>query len=658
MTDSQLDESATKEEQTTENPKKDDNSEKTKTSFTFTAAQAGAVFAGSNHGPLHFNFDKEVKDPPEPPGELEHARNVFCPPLNYQAAKDILEKRSIVVLRGQSSGRTHAARRLLCDMGITHVKRCSSSRVAKDFTPAEGTDPIGYLWLAQPPHWDSGRPLDDVLAELRARLESVGGKMVLVGDKLPQSTGSEYCVTLEPPRVTSVVLSHLAPRKISREMYDEFVGEIGISYDELYPTSSPQRGKFVATQLIDYMDGKYDAEHIRHELTRVDERDVAEWFTTADLQDRCLAISAAFLENYPWTLIFEASSELQKLLSNPENGEIWPYDPPDLFEREAREHLQRAAARLVSDGNDFPFESHQVRFQTPGWGRRLLAYVWKSFPGAREHIRDWLSNLVSRLGIEDSDAAASRFGQMLADSRERSFGSWLEPWTEDDSYLVNKMASAALEPFSQNPENHKSLLDLLYKWANSWSSIHQRYSAATALQGPIGQLYVEESMAMLRHLASRADVVLLGAITRSIENLATFPDNRPVIQRTLLEWVPKNAQAKSFVRRCSEIAIGLLHPPHVSFCEDVDAYRKHLDTLARHPESRQNLLIKMNLWCAAGESEKFRGHARTLISTAFDPGTPTGARLSYYLRRAFYEDKEGRLDPLKRLIRALREESA
>ncbi|RSN58719.1 hypothetical protein DMH01_22070 [Amycolatopsis sp. WAC 04182] len=603
-------------------------------------------------------------DGPVPDAMVKEAIKAFCHPGGYQNALRVLRDRRVLVLCGRSTGRTLAGVRMLIDLNLDALQQLDPLRPLNDLaTLRKPTVPTGYLWDdITTKDWADGLTWRTLFSLERFLRESGSFLVIAFGaEDVRDPNVKAYLAEIVAPDTADVAKAHLKARGIPEIQHAGLLGQVEL--DRALPDySRPSRGAEVARQLHEAAQGHYDIEEVKENLYRRQDEDVKSWFEkNKDLQIRALAISIAFFEDCPYNTIAAASKELEEVLKNPENREIWPYRPPNLFWESRGDRLRRAQAKPRPADELMPVDPEPIIFSRPDWGERLLLYVWKEHERIRPIIQDWLAGVSRSIlipGATGHDQSMTRFGTLLAKAAERQVMDWVINWAYDGSESLQSLAAMTLRGMSANSSYVRVIKNFLHAWCNPRTQLSCRMTAAIALGGEFGRSQPEFALLRLRRLTKNATPELGIEIGKTISSLLAEPNNRSLVLSTLPVWILEGgATSRQIALRCALTALSL-NGRTISFAEgDTAAVRILITALLEDGKLRRKALSGLTLWAVEAEwKAESNSHIAGLLRLLFtSPDDILIRRLSFYLRKAFAEDPRQTAPLRNALARSLKE---
>ncbi|WP_336157007.1 hypothetical protein [Amycolatopsis sp. VC5-11] len=492
---------------------------------------------------------------PVPEDRITQAAEAFCFPERFADAAAILRKRHLVVLAGHSSGRTHSGIRLLIDLNLESLHHLNPTRPPKDLLTRQATT-TGYLWANHDATGWSPEDCERTLDQLSERLRSQHSYLVLTFLGKPElGNVTKYVAELAAPPTAAVVQAHLTARGISDGRRAELLSEIDL--ETVSPVHrGPRHAAEVARLLAAVEAGEHSLADVKATLTSRADEDIQAWFEEhPDVSSRALAITVSLLEECPYYDIASAANKLEKVLANPENEEIWPYQPPDLLERSRSDRLNSVHAHVVRNASGSNIALGPVKFSRPGWGPRLLSFVWTEFERVRPVIQEWLCTLTKEL-LSESPAqrrALTRFGTTLASAAEPNPMQWVLPWLGPDKPVHSQtMAATVLGALCANPGYIQQIKDVLRHWSKPNAPACYRHAVAIACGVEFGKSHPEFAMTQLGRLTKNCDESLRYLIPRAVQALLAEPNNRSLVLSTAAVWLlTGGAQAQAMAYQCA-----------------------------------------------------------------------------------------------------------
>ncbi|HEV7978079.1 hypothetical protein [Amycolatopsis sp.] len=607
--------------------------------------------------------DKEIRiysDRPVPDRMRNDAMYAFAPPGDFNKASLIFTKFNLLILCGPGSGRTLAAVRLLIDKRVDHLQILDFSRPIDKILPEEVVPKTGYLWdrissprLKEMSNSDLDQ-LDDSLRKSEAFLVvTAENRDVLRGSTQP------YSVELFAPSTEAVARAHLAADPTNQRSED-LLNKIDMK-QTLLDYTAPQRGAQVAKLLLKVGNG-YEFADIKADLQQRADDDVEEWFSTIeDITVRALAIAIAFLEFSSYGRVSEAAKMLEDILDNPENGDIWPYDPPNFFEYTRTDRLNLATAKLKvnEDLNEGRIDPELVLFTRPTWGERLLRYTWKEYERIRPILQTWLSDLAEQdiITRESRDRAMTRFGALLADSAEIDTIDWVRDWARSDSFNRQSMAAMTLNGLTKNKAFLPQVRAYLIAWSRPTHPLTLRTTAALICQGKFAEEDPVFVLSQVRKLAKNPDVVLKGQLSKIIRTLIKEPRNRSLVWDFLVELIKTGSPTAQRIARDSAIdTLGNQGLPLELDEGEQELFRALIAALVLDQAKQVRVIDKLVEWARRAETDPKADAGLTALLRTLLASTDRNFvnRLSFCLHKAI----ETRTDatPLEEiLVRAFEE---
>jgi len=607
----------------------------------------------------------DLVDGPIPAAMVAEAVEAFCHPGEYNKALRILRERKVLVLCGVSTGRTLAAVRMFIDLNLETFQQLDPLRPLSDFSslkkPAAST---GYLWDDLTGNeWATGLTGRTLSGFVRFLNEADSFLIIaLSSDDVRHAYIDAYLTELVAPDTADVAKAHLSARGIPCSRHSELLSQVDLN-KALPGYSRPNRGAEVARQLAEADRGLYDFDEVKENLHRRQDEDVKAWFEkNKDVQIRALAISIAFLEGCPYNAVVAGAKKLEDALKNPENQEIWPYRPPNLFWESRGDRLRRAQAKQKPT-NYRHIDPERVAFTRPDWGQRLLHYVWKEHERIRPVLHTWLAdvsrNVVSRSDM-GHDEAMTRFGTLLAQAAEPDVMRWVWKWAIDPSEDLQSLAAMTLRGMSENSSYVKVIKNHLHAWCNPKARTSYRMTAALALGGAFGRSQPEFALLRLRRLTKNATELLEFEIAAAIRSLLMEPNNRSMILSTLPIWLLEGGRTSRRVAlRCALDALSL-NGNTISFSDnDSAAVRLLVAALLEDGRLRRRAILGLTRWAATGEfKSESSSHVLGLLRLLFSsPDDVLIRRLSFYLRKALNESPQ-KTAPLRNALSQVLKETS
>ncbi|HVK24136.1 MAG TPA: hypothetical protein VM677_22515 [Actinokineospora sp.] len=317
--------------------------------------------------------------------ELEDVRRHFVAPGRFDDAVAILAKDRIVVLSGQGTGRSHAARRLLVGVSIAVAElkrdRPLDALVESDLSAGEG-----YLWDCGGPGGLSveGWEFDHAQHIVRA----AGGYLVIIVDDPRQmpAHARRQVVGLGVPDPVEVAVDHLRTGQTD----DAMQAFKGCLVDRLRPGDPPRKAAFAADLARRVAHEGLAVGAAQAELDMDTGGAVAEVMTTWSVFDHCLSFTVAILENEPYELVVKEALKLESLIMAADRGELGVRRTG--FDRTKSAMLATVrAGTVVRDHSRFPgLTEETVSFTRPDWASAALLHTWREYHLAADALLKWM----------------------------------------------------------------------------------------------------------------------------------------------------------------------------------------------------------------------------------------------------------------------------
>lgn len=591
--------------------------------------------------------DKEVKTGlvygPVADSLIDQAVSAFCVPGGYGQAGRILAEHRLVLLCGRSSGRSLAGTRLLIDANLHDLKRLDPTRGARELLDLKQSDSTaGYLWNdVNADEW-CGELDYHVLGQLAHSLVELDAYLVVTfaNEDIDLERARPYVAELTPADPAEMVRAHLRANGHPVDLLKT------LDRDDDLTDCAPWRASEIARLLGAMADGQFSEDDIKATIRRRGDEDVAAWFAdNEDVPARALAITVALMEGSGYNDVAAAAKKLEDILSNPENDELWPYLPPDLFEETRAERLRRIRARLQPPESWQRIDGEPVKFSRPGWGARLLAYAWKEYERIRPALQSWMSNLDDELPrlSDRHEAAMSRFGRMLAKAAEPDPFSWVLPWVTG-SRFQQSAAALILSGLCENSSYVQGVKNRVNWWTRHKADEKFRFTAALVCRNTFGQNHPEFALNQLRKLTRECDRQLKREIRQSLQSILNEPSNRGIVLSTLPVWILHGgATQQEIATRCAKHALCLERGGPLRFKDEESvAVRILFTVLLEQPRHREVVLFGLAMWAiAAGTRTELRLHVIRVLKLLLDaPDEILVRRFSYFLRKSFAEDRK------------------
>ncbi|GHG05364.1 MULTISPECIES: hypothetical protein [Amycolatopsis] len=574
---------------------------------------------------------------------VEQAVGPFCAPSGYGQASRILAEHRLVLLCGRSSGRSLAGVRLLIDANLHELKRLDPTRSARELLDLRRTEHSGgYLWDDVNAEAWCGELDTHVLGQLAHALVELDSYLVVTfaNEDIDLERARPYVAELAPADPADMVRAHLRASGYDTGLLKMLDQEADLK------DCSPWRACEIARLLGAMDDGRFSEDDVKAAIRRRGDEDVAAWFTdNTDIPARALAITVALMEGSGFNVVAASAKKLEDLLSNPENDELWPYLPPDLFAETRAERLRRIRALLEPPETWQQTDPEPVRFCRPGWGERLLAYVWKEYERIRPILQSWMGDLNDELPRMSArhDEAMSRFGRMLAKAAEPNPFGWVRPWV-DGTRFQQSMAALILSGLCENSVYVQGTKNRVNSWSRHWVDEGTRFTAALVCRNTFGRNHPEFALAQLRKLTRNCEDFLQREIVRSLKSMLGEPSNRGLVLSTLPVWILHGgATQQKIATRCAVHALSLEGSTPLQFGDqEALAVRILFTVLLEDARHREVVLFALTTWAIrAGTRPTLRrdvGRVLKLLLGA--PDEILVKRFAYFLRKYFEENRK------------------
>jgi len=591
--------------------------------------------------------DKEVKTGlvygPVADSLVNQAVSAFCVPVGYGQASRILSEHRLVLLCGRSSGRSLAGVRLLIDANLGDLKRLDPTRGARELLDLRRPDrPGGYLWDDVDAEAWCGELDTHVLGQLAHALVELDSYLVVTfaNEDIDLDRARPYVAELAPAEPADMVRAHLRAAGYDADLLKT------LDQDADLKDCSPWKAFEIARLLGAMSDGRFSEDDVKANIRGRGDEDVAAWFAdNDDIPARALAITVALMEGSGYNVVAAAAKKLEDLLSNPENDELWPYLPPDLFEETRAERLRRTRARLEPPESWQQTDPEPVRFSRPGWGERLLAYVWKEYERIRPILQSWMGGLddeLPRMSVRH-DEAMSRFGRMLAKAAEPNPFGWVRPWV-DGSRFQQSMAALILSGLCENSVYVQGTKNRVNSWSRHWVDEGTRFTAALVCRNTFGRNHPEFALGQLRKLTRNCEPFLQREIVRSLKSMLGEPSNRGLVLSTLPVWILNGgATQQAIATRCAVYALSLEGSTPLQFSDQESlAVRILFTVLLEDVRHREVVMFALTTWAIrAGTRAALRRDVHRVLKLLLGaPDEILVKRFAYFLRKYCNENRK------------------
>ncbi|MFI6026263.1 hypothetical protein [Amycolatopsis magusensis] len=597
--------------------------------------ERGNSVSGDNTGTMISNVNKLIfaeaktpRDRPVPHATKDIAQRAFCEPGGFSQALHILATENVVMICGPGAGCSLAGVRLLQEVRSGMFQILDSERNPGRILPEEIHRHGGYL-LDNYRQQKLADLTGQALAELSDALAAKKAHLVIVAENasIMHGTAHAYSVELEPPDPKEVAKARIVAKAPQEDGPLALLDKVDLQRALLSHTG-PARGATIADLLLKTLQG-YEFSDIEDDLYRVDDHDIEEWFERNQVPSvRALCITAAFFEGQSYFRIATLAEMLTKVLENPEEGEIWPYEAPDLFSMTRQEMLYAITARLEEDRKE------TVRFSRPTWAKRIQHYVWREYGQLQPIIRDWLKSAYETRQVLDDYLAMKSYGSLLAEYYDFSWRDQLFEWASSQTRAHRCMAAKTLSGLLSNGTEPTLIRALVRAWAEPESPIYYRRTAAMACQGELGRRSPEFTLEQLKKLAGKADYPLMIEIRDALVFLFEEPSNRTLV----LEFIRAilSGDNSSTRRLAMDAAMTFLtsydRPPEF-VKSDSGAICEIFDFLLRDGKRSRLVTKRMIRWARlASLSDEHRTSVKVMLDTLLHgPDRQSSERLSYYL---------------------------
>ncbi|AXB45934.1 hypothetical protein A4R43_28490 [Amycolatopsis albispora] len=550
---------------------------------------------------------------------------------------------------GVGAGRSLAGVRLLLETNSEPLEMLDPERKVGSLLPEEVQEHGGYL-LDDYPKESLTDFTDQTLAELSDTLSAKRAHLVIVAenDSVMHGKARLYSAQLVPPDPKEVARARIAAKAPQENGPLALLEKVDLQRALLSHTA-PARGATIADLLLKTEQG-YEFSDIEDDLYRVDDHDIEEWFERNQSPAvRALCITTAFFEKQSYFRIATMAERLTKVLENPEKGEIWPYEVPDLFSRTRQEMLDSITARLEHG------KLEEVRFSRPTWAGRLRCYIWREYDKLHTYLRDWLKDAYENNLVFDNHSAMEAYGSLLAERYDQNWRDWIFEWASSSRHTHRTMAAKTLSGLLLNGIDPVIIRALVRAWAEPDAPIQYRRTAAMTCQGELGRQNPQFALDQLRKLAGTADYPLMIEISQALVSLFEEPSNQTLV----LSFVHKILSGeKSSTRRLTmDAAMDFLtnctHPPEF-VNSDSWMICDIFDFLLR--DGRRSTLVTKRIirWArVTPPTDEHHANVKAMLTTLLhNPDKQASGRLSYYLDKAIRHNPAS-ANPLVGLLREI-----
>lgn len=264
------------------------------------------------------------------------------------------------------------------------------------------------------------------------------------------------------------------------------------------------------------------------------EQQVRHWLEDEpDLVDVAFVLATAVLEGASYLNVADAAVALYRELSKSYSTSSALRTPRYLRNLTAERWW---IERVVPD--DDPEHAPALRFRHRRLGPFVLAVTWFELDGARETITDWLGTLAKHTDVEVRARAAQSAGVLASKDVEHGVHSYLGPWANDTSNLLQQSAAQGLNVAGTLGRNEQQTWEFIEQWASLVDSDNARELPATAgfaAGGPLGARDPGRALRVLHKLVCADGWRLVGPAAASVQTLLASGRVTEVLD-ALLDW--------------------------------------------------------------------------------------------------------------------------
>jgi hypothetical protein len=516
------------------------------------------------------------------PQDIDDVKREFVPPGGFATAANTLRRESVVVLCGEGTGRTFAARRMLAhDSGITKIADMNRSRTLGSIREAELEEGTGIVLDVR---GSRDRPFTDgdftqclnVIRDARCHL-------VILLDHLSQTpaSASKHAVLLTAPAPVEVAQAALRRRG---DVDEAVLHTIKNDLAEALEDAHPDKAVLAADLALQIQAGDLDVTKAIASLKEEVTEAVARSFEDMDVRGHAYSFAVAVLENQPLEHVLQRAWALDQDIRRarlPEDGTLRPrcrFDTPlDLLLRDIRAQVEK---------RDHPkhknlFEE-TVRFERHDWARGVFKHVWRQYPAAQEILRDWMCEdaTLDRFKEESVQAVCDVVRTVPAHEPLAI----IENLASQRRYGRRALAARAMEVLMDDEVVRPLVEKAVEKWTK-YGNAYEKWTVARIYSSAFGRRDLAASLAKLTEIGKSDKYTPQNAVVFGMLSMLADKNIRGIALDTVVSWTGGRYRRTGLQQITLALGlwmIGFYSHSRDYFIEFAEAFPKQVKDLFKH----------------------------------------------------------------------------
>lgn len=549
------------------------NSDGVDISFDANSRENNGVNAGQLNGNVSFHTEYKsyswysaFTEPPladrrVPEAKQNIAQNHFVPRPGFEDALAVLQRNNLLFLRGQGTGRSLAALRMLEKCGAQHISQLHERRSFDSAANGELDPDCGYLWDGTEPHWQL-----QITPQSADRVASWAQRnncylVVPVDCVLPPELKKYECTLGQPDpvQVAKECLHALTPCTIKET--DDVLHEFR---DLIRVDSPPNDAEYIAMRAWGVYSEDQNLESARQDISRDCRLLVRKWFQ----EDRstieyAMLVAISVFENRPYADVMGAAEALEKMISETDlsgtNKTLEPRKVFDFSKSTILRHLE-ADTSIHPHAEGLALYKETVHFRRSDWAREAFRRAWDEYDLLRPVIVQWMAQQVNN---DFQWYCAKALHDVLANMPNNDPMQHIDDLAKRRSPRANELAAELLARFADD-EGIKDVVEpVLSDWCTRSGNFHRKWTAALFYAAD-ERSQSRGSLTQLKRIAC-TDRKLANAVKAAVIKLLDRSDNRINVLSTLVEWTKPLARRdmeqlenlRLVGLECAQAALGL-----------------------------------------------------------------------------------------------------
>lgn len=464
--------------------------------------------------------------------ELRDVSDHFVRTRGLDEAEWILRRENLVILAGQDTGRTWAAMRLLCDVGVTAVATLNNQRALGSVREEELDPGLGYVWDVRD---SADLPFRErEVEECASVMRSSGCWLVVVLKDRGQAkdVARENTVGLDAPDPVEVALA-----AVRRHRPDDAEAPSSVVKNELSVALNPGDPPGKAAEAADLAIRVVEGELSPHDATQRVREDVsiavARWFGDWTAREYPMALAVAVMEDEPYDEVVGLARKLDDAIRTAELPEDKNLRPRRVFDKPKAQILQDIRARV--DERAHPrhqgLEEETVRFDRRGWAEALLCHAWQQHSSLEPILHEWLCWEISQ--HKARNALCTIIARVPAHEPLRV----VSQLASRERWIDRKLAVQTLVNLAERHDLFPLVEQTLDQWAKSGGA-RQKWTAANVYGSSFGQRDFDDRhvLAQLAEIGLSSQQTPQKAVVGAVLTMLRQQEKRKMVIDHLVAW--------------------------------------------------------------------------------------------------------------------------